>query len=173
MTLSDYALLAEIVSSIGVIASLIYVSIQLKQNTLAKQAESRHAVMSSSVSELFEIMHDSEIMILVLEKEDLSPIEQAKLNAYFGATFRAREYSWLQFQNGIIDKPQWKTELTVIQNVFLDSVKVRIWWENLGKLSFSKEFSEFIDKLISEQPATNKTFKLITSWYDNEKDKDS
>ena len=169
MTFEQYGVLAEIISSIAVIASLIYVARQLKQTTDAIHAQSRQAVKEGALSELFKVMDDPELNLLVTDKEQLTQLEQSKLNAYFFASLRAREFSWLQYKNGLIDEAQWQTELAVTK-FFLDSKKIRIWWNKLGKNGFSQEYVEFIEDLIQESPAMDSGFTLHSTWLNNEKD---
>ncbi|MEE8594019.1 MAG: hypothetical protein V3T03_07830, partial [Candidatus Bipolaricaulota bacterium] len=46
MALEQYAYLSEIIAAIAVIASLIYIGSELRQNTQALQAQSRFNMMS-------------------------------------------------------------------------------------------------------------------------------
>ena len=61
MTLEQWAYLAEIIGVILVIASLIYVAQQLRQNTEMMRAESRNAVHHSKQQELFTLMKYPEV----------------------------------------------------------------------------------------------------------------
>ena len=172
MTLEQFGILSEIVASIAVIASLIYVARELKQTTNAIHAQSRQSVKEGSMDELFKVMDDPELILLITEKEQLSKTDQSKLNAYFFVSLRSREFAWLQYKNGVIDAAQWETELLVTK-LFLDSKKLRIWWNRVGKLGFSKEYVKFIEELIQESPATDEGFTLEFTWFDVEKDKNS
>jgi hypothetical protein len=53
MTLEELAYLAQIVGVILVIASLMYVARQLRQNTAAILAQSRQSVLAAAQAELF------------------------------------------------------------------------------------------------------------------------
>ena len=61
----------------------------------------------------------------------------------------------------------------LVTKLFLDSKKLRIWWNRVGKLGFSKEYVKFIEELIQESPATDEGFTLEFTWFDVEKDKNS
>jgi hypothetical protein len=167
MALDQIAAFAEIIASIAVVASLIYVAVQLRQNTDAIHAQSREAIKTGSLSELFKVMDQPDLMLLITDKETLTPLEQSRLNAYFFASMRAREFSWLQYRNGVIDRSQWQTELLVTQ-FFLDSKKLRVWWDKVGRAGFSDEYGEFIDALLAKAPATDTGFGLESRWFDGD-----
>jgi hypothetical protein len=172
MTLEQFGIYSEIISSVAVIASLIYVARQLKQTTDAIHSQSRESIKDGALSEIFKIFDNPELLLLISDNDDLTRLEQSKLNAFFVYSLRSREYSWLQYKNGVIDKSQWDTELAVTK-FFLDSIKLRIWWKKFGKNVFSPEYGAFIESLISAAPATDKGFLLETTWFNQETDESS
>jgi hypothetical protein len=76
---------------------------------------------------------------------------------------RLREFSWLQFRNGIIDDNQWSTELVIIQSV-LSSTHIRVWWDSVGRQIYGSEFVEFVDDALKDQPISNELFETMTNW---------
>lgn len=58
MALEQLAYLAQIVGTILVVASLVYVAKQLRQNTDAIHAQSRQAILNAPQREIFEKEHD-------------------------------------------------------------------------------------------------------------------
>jgi hypothetical protein len=122
--LQEYALIAEIVSAVAVIVTLLFVGFELRRNTNAFYAQSRQAVLESSQEELFEWTRNPDIHNSVIKQGILTPEEQTKINFFLLALLRVREYSWLQYQDGIIDQEQWDTEVGVI-GIVLSSVRTR------------------------------------------------
>ena len=168
MSLEQYALLGEIVASLAVFASLIYLAIQMRQNTEAIHAQSRQAIKEGVLTEITLIMSEPDLYLSLTEKEELLPIEQGKLNAYFIASLRAREFSWLQYQNGVIDESQWETE-NLVSQVFVDSKRFREWWSKVGEPTFSKSFVIYIEGLIKKGPATDTYWSSSLRWASNRK----
>jgi len=179
---SKLADMSEIVSSIAIVVTLIYLTVEVQQNTDALHAQSRQSVLTSGQSELFAMLEYPDIVKSITKKEPLTSDEHVRLNMILVAMMRGREYSWLQYQNGIIDEAQWQTELAVIifildsqrtrdwwekvgRNAFiLDSQRTRDWWEKVGRNAFSDQFSEFVDSLIQNNPPTEVLWKSITNW---------
>ncbi len=67
MTLEEYAFLAEIVGVVLVIASLIYVAMQLRQNTDAIRAQSRQSLLTASQAELYSETENPEIVVSIIK----------------------------------------------------------------------------------------------------------
>ncbi len=99
----------------------------------------------------------------IVKTEPLTPDEHVQLNMLMVAAMRGREYSWLQYQSGIVDEAQWQTELAVILFI-LDSQRTRDWWEKVGRNAVSDQYSEFVDGLIQNNPPTEVLWKSITNW---------
>lgn len=163
MALEQLAYLAQVIGTVFVVASLVYVAKQLRQNTEAIHAQSRQAILNASQWEIFEQMENPDILISITKPDSLTAEENVRLNLWLFAFFRAREFAWLQFQNNVIDASQWKTEATVIQ-FFFDSQKVRDWWNMLGRRAYDSEYGEFVDSVIAAQPATETIFPTVIAW---------
>jgi len=163
MALEQIGILAEIISSIAVVASLIYVAIQLKQNTEALNSQSRQAVLASSQAELFQRVEFPEIDIAIAKESIPTKEEQVKICTYLLAVFRAREFSWLQYQNGTIDKAQWNTEKIVI-SIVLSHPRTKTWWVKVGRHNYNSDFVKYVDRLVNEQPTSIDNWNLMSSW---------
>ena len=163
MSLDFFANLAEVVGVALVVASLIYVAKQLRQNTDAIRAQSRQSVLAASQAELFTTISEPSITINIGNQEPLTEEDQVRVSSYVFAIFRAREFAWLQHNNGVVDDTQWNTELAVLL-FFLDSDRIRDWWTNVGRSAFGNEFSEFVDGLCEEHNPTNSSFKGMANW---------
>ena len=161
MTTADLATWSQLLSSFAVLVTLVYLAIEIKQNTAALHAQTRQALLSGGQSELFQITEHPDISINYT-KGDLAQEEYVKLSSYLLAIMRAREFAWLQYQNGIIDEGQWYTERGVIE-FNLTFKRTRIWWEKIGRSFYSPEFVAFVDKLIKGKP-DNDIGKLFLNW---------
>ena len=161
--LQEYALIAEIVGAVAIVISLLFVGFELRRNTDAFYAQSRQAVLESSQEELFEWVRNTDIHNSVIKQGILTSEEQTKINFFLLAILRVREYSWLQYENGIIDQEQWDTEVGVI-GIVLSSVRTRKWWEEVGKAQFNPEFSAFVDDYLQNIPVSDEFWQAQKSW---------
>ena len=125
MDRSKLADLSEIVSSIAILITLIYLTVEIRQNTSALNAQSRQAVLEAAQTELFMLMENPDVTLSMTKDGPLSEREQIRLDNFYTAAIRGREFSWLQYRDGSIDEDQWATELAVLISI-LDSQRSRI-----------------------------------------------
>ena len=155
--------LGEFVGAIVIVATLIYLATQVRQNTNALHAQSRQSLLSAGQAELFAMMENPDIPLALKKTTPLTPEEQIRMTWWFAAAMRTREFAWLQYQNGVIDEVQWHTESLAIQNV-LASHNGRTWWDSVGRKIFSAEFVSFVDDLIRDHPISNELIEIMTDW---------
>lgn len=155
--------LGDFIGAIVIVATLIYLALQVRQNTNALDAQTRQSLLSAGQTGLLAMMENPDIMLAGMKTEPLTAQEHIRLGFWLAATMRAREFAWLQYQKGVIDEVQWHTETLATQNLLLAPAS-RAWWESVGRRIFSAEFARFVDDLIREQPATNELNEYWTSW---------
>jgi hypothetical protein len=138
MDVSGLAQLAEIVAAIGVIVSLIYVGIELQQNTIAARATTAQAIIDSSRNFLMDIAMNEEMsQIRMLGQEDRSQLNEVELHK-FGIYSRG---NWLYFQNvwvqwslGVVDDRIWHTVSGIICEIQAWPGNREEWQEHKGIL---------------------------------------
>jgi hypothetical protein len=162
---SKLADISEIVRSVAILITLIYLTVEMNQNTTALNAQSREAVLSAAQLELQILIERPHIVLNMTGTESLSPEEQSELDSTLTLLLRSREYSWLQFRDGTIDSTQWETEHAVLVGI-LDSDRVRLWWTKLGRFVFGREYVAFVDDLIAKTEVTNQINAISKSWTD-------
>src|SRR5262245_57752283 len=133
MTLIDTAQLlgslGDFVGAILIAVTLIYLAVQVRQNTRALRTQSRQAALSGSQSALIAAIEHPDIHLAIARgRSTLSPEENIKVFFWLLAVMRAAEFAWLQFRDGVIDDVQWKQELLVVQRILGEEIN-RAWWE--------------------------------------------
>jgi len=166
MTLMDTAQLlgnvGEFVGAIVIVITLLYLALQIRQNTNALHGQSRQAVLAATQAELFAVIEHPELL-LNPTRTSLTPEEHVKLAAWLTVVVRGREFAWLQYRNGAIDEIQWRAEYLVLQ-IVLSVRNSRTWWVSVGRRVFPTEFVDFVDGLIRDQPPADERFLLNTNW---------
>jgi hypothetical protein len=163
MKLSKLADITEIVTSIAILATLVYLAVEIDQNTKALNGQTRQAVLDASQVEIFEFADNPELVNNIIREEPLSEAENVQLHMALIATMRLREFSWLQFNEGTIDQSQWATEYGVMR-ILLGTPRTRHWWITLGRPAFSTEFVAFVDESLEDFPVTNEHWRLMQTW---------
>lgn len=98
--------LGTIIGGVAVFATLVYLAVQVRQNTAAINAQSRQTVLAAAQTEIFIRIQHPDLDIAMVQDDVPSIEEQVKINSWLAGTLRAREFSWLQYNQGFIrDEP--------------------------------------------------------------------
>ena len=152
MTLEVIYYVSQIVAVVGIFASLIFVGLQIRQNTKAIKATSHHAITDSfnAINNL--ILSDpkvARIMRLTLAgSEEFNEDERISSNYMLLANMRIFETLYYQYKNGTLDKKLFDAELKTLKWV----VTLPGWlaWWRVNPISLSDEYRAFIDGLIRD-----------------------
>ena len=142
---------AEILSSVAILATLVYLAIEIQQNAEATQANTRQAMLASD-QQFLELQVESPELHLLWYKPELSDEERIRLSYFLISHFRMRENNWFQHQNGILDDATWRSYRGSIPAV-LSAPRTRVWWHDFGvERLFDAEFIAVVDDLIADAP---------------------
>jgi hypothetical protein len=148
MTFENLANLADIVGVILIVASLIYVARELRQNTEMMRAESRNEIVHSHQQEIFALIEYPELF-KALNDGGLGDAD-VRIHAWLTAHCRAREHEWFQLQYGALDESSWESYSSSIPIVF-SGQKARAWWDFM-KTAFDVGFVDHVDGLLEHSP---------------------
>jgi hypothetical protein len=157
--------LIETIGIIAVVVSLIVLIVEVRQNTNVLYTESRQVLLESSVNDLMLQFNNPDIHLTMVKPLPLTAEEQIRLDTFWSASLKAREFAWLQYQDGVIDSNLYKTELAILGVIF-DSSRARLWWSKLGHQYYSPEFAEFVEDEIGKIPATDTLWETAHKWAD-------
>lgn len=149
MTLEQASFVAQIVSAIAVIASLIFVGFQLRRATSAIRATSSQAHSSLYTDLVQSIIDNADFArswsIGITDPKSLSEAEWVRFVAYASALFRLYESSRVQWLNGRLDDEHWHTIERQAAD-FGHLPGLRLAWQLRGHW-FSPEFRAWFEGL--------------------------
>ena len=150
LNLSDWANIAEIGAAIGVIISLIFVGMELQNNTAATEAATREAVNQKDI-QFLSLRIDSSVLARAHAKletgEDLSPLEESQLVHQEYVNFVSFEHSYYQFRKGVLEEQEWLRHRNIVRSQIEDFVFSRRMWERSGH-TFGPEFQDLVNSYI-------------------------
>ena len=149
MELTTLALWTQVLSSIAVLGTVIYLAIEIKQNTVSLNSQTHAALFAGAQTELLKLYDHPDIVRSITTRDRLSEDSYIKLSVYLTAFLRAREFTWLQFQQGVVGRHMLDTEKMIIKNTF-NVVRNRSWWMQIGKGAFSPGFVSFVDDVLKD-----------------------
>jgi hypothetical protein len=154
MTLEQFAALSQIVGTIGVIVSLIFVGLQIRQNTGALQRNEHNSTMSQWTVVRQAIAQNREIAELmttglsgerVLDAADELRLEQM-LQEYAWASF----HIWDRTQRGVFPKGTFELTAGVMMCSLLRTARGGAWWQRAKHEGFIPGFVADVDAMLAK-----------------------
>lgn len=149
MTLEQFAWLGNIVSGLGVIATVIYTAVQIRSNTRAVRASAFQQIVDSFSSISFDIAKDKNLTDLFLRAgrdfSGLSDVERAQYNFMLSSFLRRAESVYFQTESRTLRDKHWAGIRASIEWV-MSSPGAHASWKEI-KNRFNPQFGAFIDGL--------------------------
>jgi len=154
MDFSTLGALAEIVSAVGVIGSLIYVAAQVRHNTRAVRSATHHALVTTRLAYVALVAADPELARIVrIGSEDYGRLDQDERHR-FGLvmyySFSAGENFYYQYRQGALDQEQWERWGATLQGYFAQP-GIRAWFETTPQ-QFTASFAALLDAEFKKGP---------------------
>ena len=121
--LEEYALLAEIISAIAIVVSLVFVGIQIRGNTRATQASTFHEIAALDIHALLSFGQTNDLSRLISTfRDNPDSLNEEELNQgfyLFGAEVRHVENLFLQNENNMLSDKHWQSLRALVVGVVL------------------------------------------------------
>ena len=164
MTWSNIAVIAEVFRAIGVIASLVYLSRQVRQNTRAVRMANASAGQNNFQQLARFLYEDRDGCALILRAmqgaDDLTPAERLSSYAYFFDFLKTAELAHYHFRHGELDEPFWEASLRFYQAYF-STPGFRAYWAE-RRPAFLPEFQEAMETWLATAPRTRRPDELVS-----------
>jgi hypothetical protein len=155
MTLQDLGSIGEFVGAIAVVVSLVYLAVQIRQNTRSVRASTYHAVLDSNRSdnELILVHPHLERVYRVGRRDPtvLTEEERPLFRHLLAQLLLNHEMMFLHYQHGVIDEGLWRRRETALQ-AFVSQPGVREWWTGSAAVrrSYDPAFQELVESLLGK-----------------------
>jgi hypothetical protein len=149
--LQEYALLAEVISALAIVVSLVFVGFQIQQgnqetalNTKAIQSTVQQSMLETDLAGLY-IYVDHPYLT---NRKDIPPEKVVEIKAIIIAFLRMREYYWQQHQQGLLDEATWLSyREPLTQVVFQSEIGREVWAMGGFNPAFRAEIDNWIGSL--------------------------
>lgn len=155
-TIQDFGAAGELVGAIASIVLLVYIAIQIRQNsrtlehnTRATEAATRQAFTSQDQAYLSSSIDPTVLAVAVdkLERgEALSSLERSQLIARQHVNFRVFESAFSQFTRGVLEEGEWDRYRKIIAFLMRDDEPTRGMWVGLRDF-FVPDFVAEVERL--------------------------
>ena len=155
MTLQDLGGVGEFIGGIAVVISLVYLAVQIRQNTKSVRTSTYQAILDSSRSdtELLLVHPHLERVYRVGRRnpEKLNDDERPLFRMLVAQLLLSSESLFLQHQQGAIDSDYWQRRQQTLRGL-LSQPGVRQWWAARGtpREYYDPGFRELVDSILGE-----------------------
>jgi hypothetical protein len=138
--------LGEVVGAIAVFITLVYLTLQIRQNTRSVKAAAVQAAMISASSTYSALAYDAEMSRIYWEGlsdfKSLPREERRRFATYMASTLKPTENLLVQTRLGTLDYDDWEGERNELVRHF-SQPGTRTWWVK-GEAAFGRELVDFI-----------------------------
>ena len=149
MSIQDWGAIGEIIGGIGVIATLIYLAIQIRANTTATKGSTENAILRDGRDLLTSTFKDRESAELFLKGSSdfsaLDDVERAMFTNQVAPHFLFWYDAFSQNRKGLVSQELWETFERDIPGFFANPGFHDAW--GLIRNSFPADFQDYVDKL--------------------------
>ena len=164
MTLSDWASIGSLASTIAVLISLIYLALQVRQAERNQQASIRQG-RATRVVDIVLATGDPALGDALPKGTagdvDISSVQFGQFIAIYGAFLASAEDTYLQHQEGLLTDAVYASFAESWRQT-LAQPGVRALWK-LRRHGFERGFASFMDKLMAEAPPPSSS-DFMTAW---------
>ena len=147
MNLETIGAIAQIIAAIGVIASLFYLAVQIRQNTQSQ----RSVVVDSLTSSLIALFGQQAATLesmrafasVVEDWHGATEEDRLRTVSLLFSTFKLFENAWFQQRQGTLEKEQWEGWDLHIR-VYYHRPGVQVWWSD-RRTMFAAGFRKYVE----------------------------
>ena len=155
-TLSELASVGSFVSGVAVLASLIFVAVQMRQNTQAVRAATSQAesLIYWQINQIV-VTHGDVARLWrcgCADPKSLTDDEWVRYVSFLSSAFRVFEGAQLERRKGLLDKEHWDS-LVAVMTDFASQPGVKAFWA-LRRHRQSMEFQRWFEVLLKSQDTT-------------------
>ncbi len=148
--LQKWAAIAEIISSVAVLATLVFLVFELRQNTDAIRANT-YQEMNAVISDVNAVfLANPEVSVFIARTAsgdgDLDPHDGIRLRAFISQQYRHADNIYFQYQIGTISRRQMESLLYPMVLNFQRRGRLREEWETgADKLLLNRDLVTYLD----------------------------
>jgi hypothetical protein len=160
MTITQLGALGEFIGSIAVLLTLIYLAVQIRQNTRSLD-ENRSLAMAEAAQARTDLgvrlllaaggPHYAEIL-QAGTSNDLDPAQEGRVTQFYTAYMRHMENLYYQHRQGFLDDYHSEQLPYLVTLMFIESGFFEVYWERVAQNArngtgvFNPEFVEYVER---------------------------
>ena len=152
--LESLANLGEIIGAIAVVVSLVYLAVQVRQNTRAQQTENFSRALDRIAAMQATLSQDPATSVIfskgVADPSELTPKERMQFTWTMYELFGAFEFMFLASKDNSIPEEVWRRWSSAVA-WWLTFPGVQAWWK-VRPVPFTDSFTSYVKSLLENNP---------------------
>ena len=157
MTWEALAAIAQLAAVVGLIPSLIYLAVQVKDQNKERRRAAVGVLTGQWAAMVKTLAESSEFADIYLrgvqQFDDLSPAERLRFGAFLATFFKNFEGLYYYHKDGTLEPPHWAQVKRTMTDV-VSYPGTQVWW-SVRRNWHTEQFAALVDKIISETPKAN------------------
>ncbi|MGR8949567.1 MAG: hypothetical protein ACU84Q_16100 [Gammaproteobacteria bacterium] len=151
--------IGEVVGAAGVIATLLYLATQIRQNTIATRNQTTQNLVDAHADANTQISSDPELADILqrgcYDRDSLTDTERLRFNTFYVSAYSHFDHAYHQYLADQLDEKFWRKMEREIPIYVGGLPGVRAWWEQ-DKSRLTHEFVAYVEKRLEtfEAPST-------------------
>lgn len=140
---------SEVIGAIAVVVSLVYLALQIRQNTRAIRGSTLDAITAHMQEELRWSSEMPLVFKKALDDPDTLTFEESwQLSEWVTAAFTARQNEYHQYRQGLLDDDVWGASENIIR-LLMGMAWVQNWWQDYGRKNLADSFVRQVESLVN------------------------
>ncbi len=152
--LESLANLGEIIGAVAVVVSLVYLAVQVRQNTRAQQTENFSRALDRVAAMQATLSQDPATSVIfskgVADPSKLTPKERMQFTWAMYELFGAFEFMFLAAKDNSIPEEIWQRWSSAVA-WWLTFPGVQAWWK-VRPIPFANSFTSYVESLLENNP---------------------
>ena len=165
ISLEQLFYLSQIVASVGVVVSLVFVGLQVRQNTAALYRNEHNSTMEQWTVIRMAIAKNPDLAKLMtagLSGElDLDAAEQLRLEQFLQEHVWAAFHIWDRTQRGVFPRGTFEFTGGALLAPLLATARGDAWWRNAKNVGFHPKFVADLDAVLVKHAAVSPTDREV------------
>jgi hypothetical protein len=154
MTIEMWVAVAQIVSALAVVLTLLVLTVSIRQNTRSQKALAvdslAAAITSINVPAMASPALGSALSKATVDWSSATREERIVAHYFLFSLFKLLENAWYQQEAGILDQAHWLGWESLLRKYYHSEGVRRVWWPS-RKHAYSVEFQNFLAKTESPE----------------------
>ena len=147
--LVNASMLAEIISAIAVVITVIYLTIQIKDNTRALKSQGHYNALSIAQSPIVMTVNDHELAAIVQKgyiiPDSLGSVERMRFYDYLFLSFNGWEYLYYANDSESIPSSLWTGADAYYGGLIKTNPGIKTFWQEY-KHAFAEPFLSYVEQ---------------------------